>query len=323
MQKIAIIFVASLLCVWSLVLVKNTSWTMSTLKIQRKNEKDIGPKIALHEKDETAITGVSAVVMEEEEEGEGEEQEKKPKHMFDVMQEKLYKAAISTGKDDSTTTESNRNNTPNLRQERPTFTLEGWERGTGGLLDADRMILAELYTNANSVFEFGLGESTKIAAHVGVPRYAGVDSDAEWVTMARGLAHKDHFRFTFADIGKTAAFGHPTNKNLQKIAYNYQVQPLMAELEPFDVYLVDGRYRVACFCASLLHAMKNGGDMKKVIVAMHDFERTAYHSILDLVDVFQQPDKGVKGKLFAFKLKETITEEDILQMWEEYYTVQG
>ena len=38
------------------------------------------------------------------------------------------------------------------------FTLNGWERGTGGLDDADRELLGEIYRNATSVFEFGLGE---------------------------------------------------------------------------------------------------------------------------------------------------------------------
>lgn len=42
----------------------------------------------------------------------------------------------------------------------------------GGLHDSDRVKLAEIYGAANSVFEFGLGESTIIAGKVGVRRYA-------------------------------------------------------------------------------------------------------------------------------------------------------
>ena len=48
---------------------------------------------------------------------------------------------------------------------------------------------------------------------------------------------------------------------LQKIHFNYQIASLIVERQPFDMYLVDGRYRVACACLSLLHAMSRGGDM--------------------------------------------------------------
>lgn len=80
--------------------------------------------------------------------------------------------------------------------------------------DADRLTLGDLYYNANSVFEYGLGESTLIAAHTGVPRYAGIDSDAEWVAQARKNSKLDHFRFNFADIGAIQAWGNPIDESL-------------------------------------------------------------------------------------------------------------
>ncbi len=46
-------------------------------------------------------------------------------------------------------------------------------------------MLGSYYGSANSVFEWGLGESSYIAGHLNVPRYAGVDSDAEWVSSTR------------------------------------------------------------------------------------------------------------------------------------------
>ena len=74
----------------------------------------------------------------------------------------------------------------------------------GGLDDSDRDLLARIYFNASSVFEFGLGESTHIAAYVGVPRYSGVDNEVVWVGKARDGAKLDHFRFSFSDTGKTS-----------------------------------------------------------------------------------------------------------------------
>jgi hypothetical protein len=218
-----------------------------------------------------------------------------PPHMFDTIQERLYKTAST-----------------HVDKDRKEFTLSSWNRGSGGLDDSDRMLLGELYYNANSVFEFGLGESTKIAAYVGVPRYAGVDSDAVWVKKARGDSKMDHFRFTFADIGDTVEFGNPKNDKLQKIPYNYQIAPLIVEMDAFDVYLVDGRYRVSSACVSMLHAMRHGGNMSKVMVAIHDNHRETYQQFNKVADVVKK-----SNKLSVFRLKQDITEDDIFKVWEK------
>jgi len=199
-----------------------------------------------------------------------------------------------------------------VKIERKKLTLKGWNRGSGGLLDSDRLLIGELYFNATSVFEFGLGESTKIAAHVGVPRYSGVDSDALWVTKAREDASMDHFRFYFGDIGKTRNFGNPTNESLQKIHYNYQIAPLAAESKAFDFYLVDGRYRTACACASFLHAMSHGGDMSRVMVAVHDSDRDLYGLHIGKVAKVVEKSK----LLSVYKLNKNVTEEDVFHVWE-------
>lgn len=184
-------------------------------------------------------------------------------------------------------------------------------RGTGGLSDTDRMLLAEIYSSANSVFEFGLGESTKIAAWVGVPRYVGVDSDATWVTNVRRDINMDHFRFVFADIGPTREMGNPLIETLQKIPLSYQTAPLNDEMEAFDFYLVDGRYRVACACASMLHAMSRGGNMTKVMFGIHDWpSREYYHVVLSIADMVKEAES-----LKVFRLKSNATEHDIEQLW--------
>lgn len=221
---------------------------------------------------------------------------------FDDISKSLYnKAIIST---------SNSN-----KQARVPFTLKGWERGTGGLDDQDRLALGALYFNATSVFEFGLGESTYIAAHVSVPRYAGVDSDANWVADARtkvALMNAKHFRFHFADIGETKAWGNPVER-LAKNLYNYQIQSLASEQAAFDVYYVDGRYRVACACMSFLHALKYGANMTHVRVGIHDNERAKYHVLEQIGDVVVR-----NTKLWVYKLKDGVTEDDIVQLYHEH-----
>jgi hypothetical protein len=77
---------------------------------------------------------------------------------------------------------------PPQQPRREAFDVDAWKhKGTGGLTDdKDRAMLGRMYGNAQSVFEYGLGESTRIADAVGVPRYAGLDSDTPTTPPTRG-----------------------------------------------------------------------------------------------------------------------------------------
>eukprot|EP00980_Cylindrotheca_fusiformis_P016531 scaffold4954_cov106-Cylindrotheca_fusiformis.AAC.1 len=192
--------------------------------------------------------------------------------------------------------------------------------GTGGLNDDDRATLYELYGNADSVFEWGLGESTDIAAQLGVPRYSGIDSHPNWVAQARQQAvarGMNHFRFAFADIGVTGAWGTPYDKNLPKVVYNYQIQPLVGEDKPFDVYLIDGRFRIACFCIAILHALARGGDMEKVRFGFHDSHRKYYKVVPEIAELVT-----FNKKLRIYKYKPGMTEDDIYAFWDKYKLMQ-
>ena len=177
--------------------------------------------------------------------------------LFDEAAQHLFEIATSS------TTNTDTDNTlssSSKRKEFPTDVNE-WKAmkltTRGGLSDNDRIALGKIYSKANSIFEYGLGESTSIAAYVGVPRYSGVDSDPAYVSYARTLA-PDYFRFYFADIGPTKDWGYP-NRTLLKNKFNYQVSSLLSEKnKPFDVYMVDGRYRFPCVLISLLHAASSG-----------------------------------------------------------------
>lgn len=188
-------------------------------------------------------------------------------------------------------------------------------KGTGGLLDGDRDVIGDLYFHANSVFEFGVGESTAIAAATNVPRYTGVDSDATWISNARARA-PDRYRFYFADVGATKLWGFPTsnsNGSRAKMSYNYQIAPLLTELEPFDVYTVDGRWRVACVMACFLHAIHTGGNRTTTRVYLHDYsKRKAVYGMVQTVATIEK--SSVLGVVLA--LKQSATEADLYTAWE-------
>jgi hypothetical protein len=211
---------------------------------------------------------------------------------------------------------------------RNTLNLTTWTKGSGGLTDPDRLLLAEIYGNASSVFEFGLGESTYIASHVGVPRYAGIDSDAIWVSNARDAVHP-HFRFYLGDIGKTGAWGMPLDPTLSKSVLDYQIAPLLAEPLPFDVYMVDGRMRFACLMVSFLHASSRGASWNDTIVLNHDCgdtiesnkllnsgSRVIYKAADHLLDLVSHSG----GLLCVYRRKETTTDAQLLELWQTHYT---
>ena len=86
------------------------------------------------------------------------------------------------------------------------------------------------------------------------------------------------------------------------------------ELDAFDFYLVDGRYRVACACASFLHALTRGGDMTRVRVGIHDFfVRPQFHAILNVGEIVDRAKQ-----LAMLKLRSNVTEEYVYKLWEEY-----
>lgn len=194
------------------------------------------------------------------------------------------------------------------------FDVVEWRRksAAGGLHDQDRVMIGKHYGAANSVFEWGLGESSYMAGHLNVPRYAGVDSHAEWVSKARDQCPK-HFRFYFGDIGETLAnnYGRPV-EHLPKSEYNYIISPLMSELCPFDVYMVDGRYRAACALMALLHASDHDKDST---ILIHDYTnlRPGYRIVEQVCDIVEESGQ----RLVAFKRKPNVTNELIYELYQQ------
>jgi hypothetical protein len=226
---------------------------------------------------------------------------------------------------------------PLTKKNKTSFDVNRWSlRTNGGLHNSDRIKLAQIYSQADSVFEYGLGESTFIANQVNVRRYAGVDSDAVWVAKARDKV-SDTYRFYFADIGPTREWGFPKDmKHIPtKSIYQYQIMPLSAEKEAFDVYMIDGRWRIPCMVASFLHASARGANPQHTIALLHDCfrsehwmngtepipkhvnVRSSYQVIDNLLDLVDHSG----DRLCVYKRKPETTDEELLQFWEENYNM--
>ncbi len=120
-----------------------------------------------------------------------------------------------------------------------------------------------------------------------------------------------HFRFSFADIGETKEYGNPA-ENLDKNSYNYIVAPLMSELCPFDVYMVDGRYRPACVMMALMHSSEYNHN---ATILMHDYgkDRPGYMTVEEVCDIIQFSGT----RLVALRRKENATDDMIYKIFEK------
>jgi len=106
--------------------------------------------------------------------------------------------------------------------------------------------------------------------------------------------------------------GFPVSAN-KKNTFQYQLAALNAEDEPFDVYLVDGRYRVACVIVSFLHARSHGADMARVRVAIHDGQRREYGILEQVFNVVNRTEK-----LRLFSMHNNHSAQDLYNLWGKY-----
>jgi hypothetical protein len=158
-------------------------------------------------------------------------------------------------------------------------------------------LLTEALSGAGCYLEYGSGGSTVLASDLGVPMIVSVESDRAWLGLVRGkLAGRTDLArhlLLHADIGPTKALGHPVSDEHWR---NFRTYPLAAwdlcrgrGLVP-DLVLVDGRFRAACFLASLLFARPG------CRILFDDYlERKHYH----LVEELAQPDRMV-GRMAVF-----------------------
>lgn len=129
---------------------------------------------------------------------------------------------------------------------------------------------------ASAYFEFGIGGSTYLASELVKGRVVAVDSSKEWVDKAMEAVKPSDFerRLIAIDIGATRGWGYP--KNVEGIDKYRPYFNAIAEHKPaeFDLCLVDGRFRVACFLTALKHMRADA------VVAIHDYRiRDHYHFV--------------------------------------------
>jgi len=156
--------------------------------------------------------------------------------------------------------------------------------------------------------EYGSGGSTSMANRLGVPVSISVESDKAWLeTLKAGLILTPSVRriFLHADIGPTREWGHPVDESKWRAWHEYPLGAWRAcraeSLDP-DVVLIDGRFRKACFYATLIFGRPGATilfddyDNRPFYRDVEDFVRPS--AMYDRLAEFTVPDIADKNSLW-------------------------
>lgn len=152
--------------------------------------------------------------------------------------------------------------------------------------------------------EYGAGGSTRMAAIENIPYIFSVESDAVFAKAVRRAVswNKSSSKIVMkaVDVGVTSEWGRPKDKSSCQKWPDYPLSVWSwiekADQSP-DLILIDGRFRTACFLASLLRA-KNG-----TMIFFDDYvgRENRYRQ----VEQFLKPTEFV-GRIAVFKVPNTI-----------------
>lgn len=176
---------------------------------------------------------------------------------------------------------------------------------------AERKLFKKYLKKAKHYFEFGSGGSTVWAVEEGL-RVEGVESDAKWV---RALKDKlgDKCQVESVDIGPTKEWGLPVSGEFQHHFSKYS-QAIHYHKQPFDLILVDGRFRVACTIASIIHITEHMHNQEMARIFIHDFwNRPPYHVVLEFLEVVEQVDTAG-----VFKVRQGVDREKLDALWAKF-----
>ena len=137
---------------------------------------------------------------------------------------------------------------------------------------------------STNYLEFGAGGSTHLAARFVKNRIISVDSSEVWLDSVRRAVldiatdNQPEIALKWVDIGETGEWGYPTNETKKANWHLYSTAVWQTPgADKSDIFLIDGRFRVACFAEALIRAAVGS------IVIIHDFEsRENYHVVLNL-----------------------------------------
>ena len=157
--------------------------------------------------------------------------------------------------------------------------------------EAEAEAVRTAYRSASRIIEYGTGGSTLFAANETGATLLGIESDAAWVEKLGGWLNsnqscREGIFVRHVDIGPVGAWGIPKDSSRYQ---NYPAYPLSPWIDPApgldpaqdppDLVFIDGRFRLACFAATVLNATA------PLTVLWDDYRRRpGYHRAEELAD---------------------------------------
>ena len=167
------------------------------------------------------------------------------------------------------------------------------------LFDGHDALFRTLLSRSRRYGEYGMGLSTLAAANTTERLIRSVDTSDQWkIQVASQLSDQQRAQTTLihVDLGPVRNWGFPTSYEGRARFRDYFYAPWGEGFDP-DLVLIDGRFRVACFLTSLLHA-KAG-----TLILFDDYTNRRYYHIVETClapdqlterqAVFRVPEIGV------------------------------
>lgn len=152
-------------------------------------------------------------------------------------------------------------------------------------------LLGECLASAQRYIEYGCGGSTLFALTRSKAHVFSVESDAAWAAKVAGAAgdHSSRLDLEAVDVGPCGPWGRPLGYSHRRNFLQYIESP-WRRAQCADLVLVDGRFRVACFCKSVLAAAPG------TTILFDDYlTRTKYHVVEEVLK-----PAGHAGRLARF-----------------------
>jgi hypothetical protein len=137
--------------------------------------------------------------------------------------------------------------------------------------ESESMLFLSFLRNSNKYLEFGCGGSTVLAASYVRHSVVSVDSSKEWIDKINKECEKCQIEphFVYVDIGPVGDWGTPQTPTGNWPNYHTKVWKHFDACDA-DLFLIDGRFRVACFAQILMYC-------SNPIIAVHDFTSRKKH----------------------------------------------
>ena len=150
---------------------------------------------------------------------------------------------------------------------------------------SENKIFEKYLSKATNYLEYGSGGSTVFASKFkNIKKIKSIESDSKWASK---IQKETKTEMNYIKLGKTGECGTPIDLSTKHLwpTYSQHYSP------EFDIVLIDGRFRVACF---LDICLKKGNPT----ILFHDFlNRSEYHIILQFCQVIESVDTLVVLKI--------------------------